>query len=117
MKIVMANVALVFSMSLLTGCDDKPTTEPTVSLREEVEKLDECTQSQRDAIDQTRDNNGMTTHCINAEANSQVTESELREAIDQLKNRLASGNITACKWTGSGIQGSVVSYCIPPSSE
>ncbi len=110
MKRISQAVVLVFFVSLLTGCDDK-TTEPTISLKEELAKLDECTQAQEDALEDDE------RACIRTEVDSQVTESEIRAAIDELKDRVASENRASCKLIGNTLQGTAVSYCMPPNNE
>ena len=111
MKRISQAVVLIFFVSLLTGCDDK-TTEPTFSLEEELAKLGECTQAQADALEDDE------RACIGTETNSQATESEIRAAINELKDRVESENRASCKSTNLDLQGrEVVSYCMPPNDE
>lgn len=72
-----------------------------------IRKLDECTEEQKASLEDTQ-------YCINTEANAEATESDLRNAIDTLKQ--AHPDRGTCKLIGSNIQGdTMVSYCFPPN--
>ncbi len=113
MKRIAQAIVLVFSVSLLIGCDekDKPSTPPATPTPpelklEEVAGLNECTDPQKKDLDPgpgltlagNNPNDVGGGLCVHVDEYG-ATEADIIKSFERLRDTAVRGNRGSCKWT------------------